>query len=102
MSQKYVSPYSYNFGPSFNFSSQSLFTPAYPVQIVFGDISENSSELTPVKQSKIKRGNAEGYECGTCKDFNPMADLNMPEDSKDPTYFICYGCRKGLITVFRD
>lgn len=48
------------------------------------------------KQLKIKRGNAEGYECMDCKDFCPMAELNMPEGSSEFTGFKCYSCRNGL------
>ena len=54
----------------------------------------------PVKQSKVQHGNCEGYECADCKDFYPMAELNMPEDTKDPIRFECYSCRKGLRTLF--
>ncbi len=54
----------------------------------------------PAKQNKVWCGNCEGYECSECKDFYPMAELNMPEDSKDPIRFECYSCRKGLRTLF--
>lgn len=47
----------------------------------------------PIKQSKVVRGNCEGYECIGCKEFNHMSDLNFPEDSKDPHSFKCWLCR---------
>jgi hypothetical protein len=73
----------------------SIFVPAFPI-----DWNVGIDWAVPEKQKKVIRGNAEGYECNECSDFYPMAELNMPEDSKEPTKFRCYGCRKGLITVF--
>ncbi len=52
------------------------------------------------KQQKVKIGNEEGYECDKCKDFYPMAELNQPDGSDACTNFTCYGCRKGLKTIF--
>jgi len=52
------------------------------------------------KQEKVWHGNAEGFECNECSDFYPMAELNLPEGSKEPSAFQCYCCRKGLKTLF--
>lgn len=55
-----------------------------------------SATITPTKQTKVTRGNEEGYECISCSEFSPMAELNMPEGETEPYSFKCYSCRKGL------
>lgn len=55
----------------------------------------------PQKQQKVWQGSEEGYECRDCNGFYPMAELNLPEGSEDCHSFACYGCRKGLITLFK-
>ena len=55
----------------------------------------------PAKQQKVRQGHEEGYECRECNGFYPMAELNIPEGSEDCHSFACYGCRKGLITLFK-
>jgi hypothetical protein len=72
-----------------------IFVPAFPI-----DWNIGLDWAVPEKQAKVVRGNAEGYECDECSDFYPMAELNMPEGSKNCSHFRCYGCRKGLITIF--
>lgn len=87
--------YNYSFGSQIPASKPTAPTSLFPIEWITGiDL------VVPIKQEKVTRGNCEGYECITCKDFYPMAELNMPEESKDPTSFKCYGCRKGLITIF--
>ncbi len=73
-----------------------IWAPSFPIDWIGIDWAAPIS----TKQCKVIRGNAEGYECDECEDFYPMAELNMPEDSKECTHFRCYGCRKGLITIF--
>ena len=92
--------YQYTFGAggggsTIPHSNATIFIPPFPI-----DWNVGIDWAGPIKQSKVFQGNAEGYECDSCKDFYPMAELNMPEDSKECTHFRCYGCRKGLITIF--
>lgn len=69
------------------------------IGIDFGFIS--SIPFAPIiKQQKVQVGNAEGYECTDCKDFYPLAELNQPDNANEYTSFTCYGCRKGLKTIF--
>jgi len=49
-----------------------------------------------IKQQKVTRGNCEGYNCITCNDFYPMAELNSPKDAVEFTTFACYECRNNL------
>lgn len=51
-------------------------------------------------QPKVQMGNTIGYECWECFDFYPMAELNEPEGASHRYKFRCYGCRKGLKTIF--
>lgn len=55
--------------------------------------SENSEQS---KQAKVQQGNIEGYECISCKEFSPMAELNLPLDNEEKYEFACYSCRNGL------
>lgn len=54
-----------------------------------------SVPIGPVKQQKIKCGNEEGYECCSCQEFSPMAELNFPENQDEKHSFKCFVCRKG-------
>ncbi len=67
-----------------------------------GNYGNKEFELVSNKQKKITNGNAEGYECTGCKDFYPFAELNQPEHATTFTSFACYGCRKGLKTIFEE
>ena len=94
--------YQYTFGGAGSSSAATvpqpnatIFVPAFPI-----DWNLGLDWAVPEKQAKVVRGNAEGYECDECFDFYPMAELNMPEDSKSCSHFRCYGCRKGLKTIF--
>lgn len=64
------------------------------------DDAEDFSNAFDNKQQKICIGNAEGYKCTDCDCFYPMSELNQPEGSNEFTTFRCYGCRKGLKSIF--
>lgn len=99
-------------------SSKSIwytYNTSYPVSYIMFPLSGwggfNTVNVDPIeidfalpieKQQKVQNGNAEGYECSECKDFYPMAELNQPENAEEFIRFTCYGCRKGLNTVFEN
>lgn len=67
------------------------------------DPNQEKYELAVIpKQAKVKVGHSEGYECSSCKDFYPMAELNQPDNVKEFKIFTCYGCRKGISSYFKN
>ena len=60
--------------------------------------SDPNLKLKPaiVKQQKVSHGNCEDYNCVTCNEFHPMAELNSPKDAEEFTNFHCYECRNNL------
>lgn len=75
----------------------SMYLPFFPIGRIYA-----TDPCVVTKQAKVVVGNAEGYECVTCKDFYPMAELNQPDNATEYTSFACYSCRKGLKTFFKE
>lgn len=63
----------------------------YPIEIDAPTSSEKEPEQ-PLLQSKVSRGDEEGYECISCKIFCPYAELNYPLEGIHNT-FKCFTCR---------
>lgn len=80
-----------------------MWIPFYPTgNLPYENRSNKCDPEVIFKQSKVKEGNLEGYKCTECKDFYPMAELNQPDNATEFTSFVCYSCRKGLKTVFKE
>lgn len=88
--------FTYNFNTITFYPTTVPSAPSGPWEIIGVDLA-----ALPTKQPKVFQGNEEGYECRECNGFYPMAELNLPEGSEDCHSFACYGCRKGLITLFK-
>lgn len=67
---------------------------------LFPSLDPSTPEEPPpiVLQTKVKRGSEEGYECVSCDDFHPQAELNVPQ--AEPQIFECYLCRRELRSYF--
>lgn len=64
------------------------------------DADYEYTEALPPRQHKVSKAGEEGYECISCGDFYPFAELNSPEGDIH-RQFKCYCCRKGLRGLFR-
>jgi hypothetical protein len=74
------------------------FIPNTTVNDPFGPIGWNPPDIQEefFVQEKVVCGNTEGYNCISCQQFFPMAELNLPKDKSYKTKFECYSCRNGL------